>query len=76
MKETIASKTFTFSNGFVGLDGNYRIAVGYPVTNLENGQYMGLIVPLYLLKVSYRNMETFIILAQSTLWLMIRMPPS
>jgi signal transduction histidine kinase len=43
VKETIASKTFTFSNGFVGLDGNYRIAVGYPVTNLENGQYMGLI---------------------------------
>jgi signal transduction histidine kinase len=43
VKETIASKTFTFSNGFVGLDGNYRVAVGYPVTNLENGQYMGLI---------------------------------
>jgi signal transduction histidine kinase len=43
VKETIASKTFTFSNGFVGLDGKYRVAVGYPVTNLENGQYMGLI---------------------------------
>jgi signal transduction histidine kinase len=43
VKETMASKTFTFSNGFVGLDGNYRVAVGYPVTNLENGQYMGLI---------------------------------
>ena len=43
VKETIASKTLTFSNGFVGLDGNYRIAVGYPVTNLENGQYMALI---------------------------------
>ena len=25
------------------MDGNYRVAVGYPVTNLENGQYMGLI---------------------------------
>jgi signal transduction histidine kinase len=43
VKETMASKTFTFSNGFVGLDGNYRVAVGYPVTNLENGQYIGLI---------------------------------
>jgi signal transduction histidine kinase len=43
VKETIASKTFTFSNGFVGLDGNYRVAVGYPVTNLGNGQYIGLI---------------------------------
>ena len=43
VKETIASKTFAFSNGFVGLDGKYRVAVGYPVTNLENGQYMGLI---------------------------------
>ncbi len=43
VKETITSKTFTFSNGFVGLDDKYRVAVGYPLTNLENGQYMGLI---------------------------------
>ena len=43
VKETIASKMLTFSNGFVGLDGKYRIAIGYPVTNLENGYYIGLI---------------------------------
>ena len=43
VQETLRSKTPTFSNGFVGLDGNYRIAIGYPVTNLENGQYMGII---------------------------------
>jgi hypothetical protein len=26
-----------------GLDGNYRIAIGYPITNLQTGQYRGLI---------------------------------
>ncbi|MFL6471233.1 MAG: cache domain-containing protein, partial [Nitrososphaeraceae archaeon] len=41
--ETLKSKTPTFSNGFVGLDGKYRIAIGYPITNLENGQYIGLL---------------------------------
>src|SRR5919202_6047431 len=43
VQETLKSKTPTFSNGFVGLDGNYRIAIGYPVTNLQTGQYTGLI---------------------------------
>jgi signal transduction histidine kinase len=43
VKETLGSKTPTFSNGFVGLDGNYRIAIGYPITNLQNGQYIGLL---------------------------------
>jgi signal transduction histidine kinase len=43
VQETLKSKTPTFSNGFVGLDGNYRIAIGYPIINLDNGQYMGLI---------------------------------
>jgi signal transduction histidine kinase len=41
--ETLKSRAPTFSNGFVGLDGNYRIAIGYPITNLKTGQYMGLI---------------------------------
>ncbi len=41
--ETLKSKAPTFSNGFVGLDGQYRIAIGYPITNLDNGQYIGLI---------------------------------
>lgn len=43
VQETLKSDTPTFSNGFVGLDGNYRIAIGYPITNLDNGQYIGMI---------------------------------
>jgi signal transduction histidine kinase len=43
VKETLESKMPTFSNGFVGLDGKYRIAIGYPITNLQNGQYIGLL---------------------------------
>jgi signal transduction histidine kinase len=43
VQETLKSQAPTFSNGFVGLDGNYRIAIGYPITNLDNGQYIGLI---------------------------------
>jgi signal transduction histidine kinase len=43
VQETLSSKTPTFSNGFVGLDGKYRIAIGYPITNLQNGQYTGLL---------------------------------
>ena len=43
VKETLESKIPTFSNGFVGLDGKYRIAIGYPITNLQNGQYIGLL---------------------------------
>jgi signal transduction histidine kinase len=43
VQETLKSNTPTFSNGFIGLDGNYRIAIGYPITNLDNGQYIGMI---------------------------------
>ena len=43
VKETLESKIPTFSNGFVGLDGKYRVAIGYPITNLQNGQYIGLL---------------------------------
>jgi signal transduction histidine kinase len=43
VQETLKSKTPTFSNGFVGLDGNYRIAIGYPITNVDNEQYLGMI---------------------------------
>jgi signal transduction histidine kinase len=43
VQETLKSNTPTFSNGFIGLDGNYRIAIGYPITNLDNGQYVGMI---------------------------------
>jgi len=43
VQETLKSQAPTFSNGFVGLDGNYRIAIGYPIANSENGEYTGLI---------------------------------
>jgi signal transduction histidine kinase len=43
VRETLKSQAPTFSNGFVGLDGNYRIAIGYPITNLQTGQYIGLL---------------------------------
>jgi hypothetical protein len=32
-----------FSNGYVGLDGNYRIGLAYPIVNREKGEYNGLI---------------------------------
>jgi hypothetical protein len=43
VQETLKLQGPTISSGFVGLDGNYRIAIGYPITNLQTGQYMGLI---------------------------------
>jgi signal transduction histidine kinase len=43
VQETLKSQAPTFSNGFVGLDGNYRIAIGYPITNLDDGHYLGMI---------------------------------
>jgi signal transduction histidine kinase len=33
----------TFSNGYVGLDGVYRIGVTYPIINRDTGQYIGLV---------------------------------
>ena len=32
-----------FSNGYVGLDGIYRIGITYPIINRDTGQYMGLV---------------------------------
>ena len=32
-----------FSNGYAGLDGIYRIAISYPIINIETRQYMGMI---------------------------------
>lgn len=32
-----------FSSIFMGLDGNYRIGIGYPIINRETGQYMGVV---------------------------------
>ena len=41
---------------------NYRVAVGYPVTNLENGQYMGLIgalIPFESFLSQYGNVHNY-----------------
>jgi hypothetical protein len=32
-----------FSTIFMGLDGNYRIGISYPIINVETGQYMGVV---------------------------------
>lgn len=32
-----------FSEGFEGIDGIYRIAITFPITNRENGQYIGMV---------------------------------
>ncbi len=32
-----------FSNGYVGLDGIYRIGITYPIINRDTGQYIGLV---------------------------------
>jgi hypothetical protein len=38
-----AKKTLgpVFSSIFIGLDGNYRIGISYPIISVETGQYMG-----------------------------------
>jgi signal transduction histidine kinase len=32
-----------FSNGYLGLDGKYRIGMTYPIINRETGEYIGLV---------------------------------
>ena len=43
IKNTKASMTPVFSNGYEGRDGKYRIAITYPVINRETGKYIGLV---------------------------------
>jgi signal transduction histidine kinase len=42
VKETRRTLTPTFSNGFEGIDGKYRIAMTYPIINRDTG-YVGLV---------------------------------
>jgi signal transduction histidine kinase len=35
-----------FSNGFVGRDGKYRIAITHPIINIKTGKYIGLVAAL------------------------------
>jgi signal transduction histidine kinase len=41
--QTKIEKKPVFSNGYMGLDGKYRIAITYPIINRDTGQYMGLL---------------------------------
>ena len=43
VRETQREHKPLFSNGYVGLDGNYRIGLTYPIINRENGQYIGMV---------------------------------
>ncbi|HEX2068160.1 MAG TPA: ATP-binding protein [Nitrososphaeraceae archaeon] len=43
VKETRRTLTPTYSNGFEGIDGKYRIAMTYPIINRETGEYVGLV---------------------------------
>jgi hypothetical protein len=43
VRETQTKHKPVFSNGYVGLDGNYRIGLAYPIVNRETGEYNGLI---------------------------------
>jgi signal transduction histidine kinase len=41
--QTKIEKKPIFSNGYMGLDGKYRISITYPIINRDTGQYMGLV---------------------------------
>jgi signal transduction histidine kinase len=43
VKETRRTLNPTFSTGFEGIDGKYRIAMTYPIINRETGEYVGLV---------------------------------
>jgi signal transduction histidine kinase len=43
VRETKSTLMPIFSDGFVGRDGNYRIAITVPIINIETGKYEGLV---------------------------------
>jgi signal transduction histidine kinase len=40
---TKSTHTAVFSNGFVGIDGKYKIAISYPIIDKISGEYLGLV---------------------------------
>jgi signal transduction histidine kinase len=40
---TKSTGTAVFSNGFSGVDGNYKIAIAYPIVGETSGEYLGLV---------------------------------
>jgi signal transduction histidine kinase len=43
VRETQREHKPVFSNGYVGLDGKYRIALTYPIISRETGKYTGMV---------------------------------
>jgi len=43
IRETQTQRKPVFSNGYLGLDGKYRIGLTYPIINRETGAYIGLV---------------------------------
>jgi signal transduction histidine kinase len=43
VQETKKTLRPVFSEGFEGIDGIYRITITFPITNRENGQYIGMV---------------------------------
>jgi signal transduction histidine kinase len=43
IRETQTQRKPVFSNGYLGLDGKYRIGLTYPIINRETGDYIGLV---------------------------------
>ncbi|HJU78009.1 MAG TPA: sensor histidine kinase [Nitrososphaeraceae archaeon] len=44
MKQTMDSLQPVYSNGFTGIDGEYRIVITYPIKSMEDGHYIGTVV--------------------------------
>jgi signal transduction histidine kinase len=44
MKQTMDSLQPVYSNGFTGIDGEYRIVITYPIKSMEHGHYIGTVV--------------------------------
>ena len=43
VRETQTEHKPVFSNGYVGLDGKYRVGLTYPIINRETGEYIGIV---------------------------------
>ena len=43
VRETKDTQMPVFSNGFQGMDGIYRIAITFPIINVNSGEYLGLV---------------------------------
>jgi signal transduction histidine kinase len=44
MKQTKESLQPVYSDGFIGIDGKYRIVITYPITSVDDGHYIGTVV--------------------------------